>query len=164
MKKILFLLLCLFLCGCTARSAQLIQPSAVPDRVITKTAIPAETVSGTVSEGDPWESCAASGNTSVSVISAANLNPEEFRRRVQITFMIQDPELSETSIALRCMNGKIYSCRIADGAVCLEQIDVSAEPNRVMKQICEELKDGILSIEELMDQLVPLFGEKAAGK
>ena len=26
------------------------------------------------------------------------------------------------------------------------------------------LKDGILSIEELMDQLVPLFGEKAAGK
>ena len=33
-----------------------------------------------------------------------------------------------------------------------------------LKKAGVPLKDGILSIEELMDQLVPLFGEKAAGK
>ena len=33
-----------------------------------------------------------------------------------------------------------------------------------LKKAGVPLKDGILSIEELMDQLVPLFGEKTAGK
>ena len=145
MKKLLFLFVILFLCGCSSRSANLIRPSAVPDRIITKTAVSPVSAAPKATGDDPWSVCAAAGNSGVTVTTAAELSPEEFRRRVQITFMIQDPELTNALTARRCMNGKLYVCQIKDGTNCLEQIDLSAEPNQSMKRICEEVKDGILS-------------------
>lgn len=145
MKKLLLLISVLLLCGCSPRASQVIRPSAVPDRVITKTAMPAAKKLPDIPEEDPWAVCAAAGNSGVTVSTAAELSPEEFLRRVQITFMIQEPELPNALTARRCMNGKLYACQIKDGTNCLEQIDLSAVPNQVMTRICEEVKDGILT-------------------
>ena len=165
-KKLLFLLSFLLLCGCSSRSAQVIRPSAVPDRIITKTAMPAaeksaETIGISLPEipdKDPWTTCADKGDSRVMVSTAADLSPEEFRRRVQITFMIQDPDLQDTLTARRCMSGKLYVCHIDDDNNCLVPVNYSAEPTQTMAEICKELKDGVLT-----DQAIPLNSAYAWG-
>lgn len=155
-KKLVFLLSFLMLCACSPRSAQVVRPSAVPDRIITKTAIPpAGKTEGNslpeIPDDDPWAACAAIGNSGVTIETAADLDPEELLRRMQITFMIQTVDLPDALIARRCMNGKLYVCQIKDGNNCLIPVDFSAQPNQTMDRICEELKDGILT-----DEAVPL--------
>ena len=167
LKNLLLLLSFLLLCACTPRSAQVIRPSAVPDRIITKTAMPAAEKSQEITNGnslpeipdsDPWAACASIGDSGVTVSTAADLSPEEFRRRVQITFMIQDPDLQDALTARRCMNGKVYVCHINDDNNCLMPVNFTAEPNQAMAEICKELKDGVLS-----DQAIPLNSAYAWG-
>ena len=144
-NKLLFLLAILFLCGCSPRAAQVVRPSAVPDRIITKTAVSPVSGPSEPKGEDPWAECGTAGNSGVTISTASELVPEELLRRVQITFMIQDPELPNALTARRCMNGKLYVCQIKDGTNCLEQIDLTAEANQSMQRICEEVKDGILT-------------------
>ena len=150
MKWLLLPLMFLLLCGCSPRTAGDIRPSAVPDRTVTKTAIPPSAPSAETPADDPWKVCADSGNSGISVSSAAELEPEELLRRVQITFMIQAPELRDEMIVTRCMNGKLYACRMGADARCFDLIDRNTEPTQAMRRICEELKDGVLT-----DQAVP---------
>ena len=96
-------------------------------------------------EDDPWQECAAVGTGGITVAAGTELHPEELLRRIRISYMIQDAELSELLIARRCMNGKLYTCRIGTENRCFDQPDLTTEPNPAMKQVCEELKDGILA-------------------
>ena len=159
MKKLFVLLLLLVMCGCTPRSAQVVRPSAVPERIISKTAI-APSPAGTVREDDPWQECAAVGTGGITVAAGTELHPEELLRRIRISYMIQDAELSELLIARRCMNGKLYTCRIGTENRCFDQPDLTTEPNPAMKQVCEELKDGILADAVLIQNTAYAWGCK----
>ena len=100
-----------------------------------------------ISPGDPWSQCAAEINSEQSLWKVADLAPEEFRRRVQITYMIQDPDIETSFIIERCMNGKVYTCLVNEKTNCVEKLDFSTEPNDTMIEICSnpELDNGILT-------------------
>lgn len=128
----------------------IIRPSAVPEKRLTRTAVvPAAKQADPLlllSE-DPWERCAAAGNTESQPENVANIENDEFRRRVQITFLIQDQDAQYAFIAERCMEGKVYACRIDGKTNCAERLDFSVEPNEAMKAFCAdpEMEGAILS-------------------
>lgn len=144
-------ILCFLLCGCGIRAANYImRPSAVPEKRLTKTAvIPAvkEADPLLILSDDPWVRCAASANTESQPENVAAIENDEFRRRVQITFLIQDQDIQNTFIAKRCMDGKVYACRIDGKTNCAEKLDFSVEPNETMKAFCAdpEMEGAILS-------------------
>ena len=87
----MLLLTSLLLCGCGGRTSYTIQPSAVPQKFITKTAIPPLEETGDISlpvSPDPWQYCADVTVSGISLQKVSDIEDEEFRRRVQITFMI----------------------------------------------------------------------------
>lgn len=151
-KQILFILFLGFLlCGCGMRAANYsIRPSAVPEKRLTKTAVvPAvkEVDPLLILSEDPWERCAAAGNSGSQPENVAAIENAEFRRRVQITFMIQEQDIQNAFIAERCMDGKVYACRIDGKANCAQRLDFSVEPNEAMKAFCAdpEMEGAILS-------------------
>ena len=142
-KLILFtVFLCFLLCGCGMKAADhIIRPSAVPEKKLTKTAVvPAakETDPLLLLSDDPWERCAAAGNSESRPENVANIENDEFRRRVQITFLIQDADTQYAFIAERCMDGKVYVCRIDGKANCAERLNFSVEPNDAMRNFCSD--------------------------
>ncbi len=100
-----------------------------------------------ISSGSPWSECAAEIDSEQSLWKVSDLAPEEFRRRVQITYMIQDTDAETTFIIQRCMNGKVYTCLVNEKTNCVEKLDFSMEPNDIMIDICTnpELENGILT-------------------
>lgn len=128
----------------------IMRPSAVPEKRLTKTAVvPAakEVDPLLLLSEDPWERCTAAGNSESRPEKVANIENDEFRRRVQITFLIQDAETQNAFIAERCMDGSVYVCRI-DGTVnCAERLDFSVEPNDAMRNFCSDpdMEGAVLS-------------------
>ena len=128
------------LSGCgTISSGNLVKPSEVPAKRITKTAMapvsnPTEQLP-TISS-DPWLECESLITSGISPIKVADIIDEDFRRRVQITFTIQNTEAETSYIAQRCMKGKVYACRIDGTANCAEKLDFTTEPNVPMKRFC----------------------------
>ena len=117
-----------------------VRPSAVPQKWMTKTAVPPVmkvTEPLSVLSDDPWERCAAVGNSESLPENVAAIENEEFRRRVQITFMIQADDTRNTFIAERCMDGKLTVCLIDGQNNCAERLNFSAEPNEAMSAFCE---------------------------
>lgn len=151
MKQILLLLLLLLLlCGCVRHDSHLnVRPSAVPGKILTKTAIPPQTSARSVTDpgNDPWEYCAAESDSDPVLLRVSELLPEEYRRRVQISFMIQNEDASSALIAQRCMGGKVYVCQTQEGRDCHSRLDFSAEPNETMLAICAypEVEGAILT-------------------
>lgn len=144
--KFIFIISAFLLCGCASQTGT-IQPSAIPEKRITKTAIPPYSAAESEPEhsDDPWMNCSNILDGEISISSVENLSPEEFRRRVQITFMIQDQDSAMASVALRCMNEKVYACVINGKNQCLEKVSYSTEPNETMKIICADLQTGTLT-------------------
>lgn len=153
MKRLIILttILLFLLCGCGMKAANYtVRPSAVPEKQLTKTAIPP---AGKVTEplailsDDPWERCAAVGNSESRPENVANIESEEYRRRVQITFMIQNDEMKNAFIADRCMDGKLYACRIDPQTNCAERLNFSVEPNETMRAFCAnpDMEGALLS-------------------
>lgn len=144
------ILLCsvILLSGCSARVVSRIQPSAVPQKWVTKTAVPSvtqPTIALPVEGSDPWQECAALIVSGTLPHKVSQIENEEFRRRVQITFMIQDQEAENAFIAERCMSGKLYVCRIDGLHNCAEKLDFTMEPNEAMRLYCaDEAKDGAI--------------------
>lgn len=124
-------------------------PSAVPEKRVTKTAaVPtAMTRNITYTGTDPWEECSGRAESDPVVQKISEMEPEEFRRRVQITFMIQNEDSEYTSAARRCMNGKVYACLIDENTGCIDKLDFSTEASDAMKLICADpaLEGGILA-------------------
>ena len=151
MKARLFFhfLLIFFLCGCVRHGGdRFVRPSAVPEKRITKTAIPAGGIpERDLSGDDPWERCRVLINSESDLSAIAGLEPEEFRRRVQITFMVRDADAETSFILSRCMAGKLYACPVSESTNCLEPLNFSTEPNDRMKEICTDpaLDGGILT-------------------
>lgn len=151
MKKTIFLMILLLsLSGCVHhKTGKTVMPSAVPEKRVTKTAIaPTEPVRNISYIGsDPWEECAGLAESEPIVQTVSELEPEEFRRRVQITFMIQNDDAGSASSVRRCMNGKVYACLLSDSPDCVNKLDLSTEPNDAMKLICADpsLEGGILA-------------------
>ncbi len=149
--KIYFLLIfLLLLAGCVRHGAEKAAvPSAVPEKRLTKTAAaPTAAVRKIAYIGtDPWEECAGQTESSPVVQLISDMEPEEFRRRVQITFMIRNEDSELKSAARRCMNGKVYACLIDNNNNCIEKLDFSAEANDAMKRVCADpsLEGGILA-------------------
>ena len=140
------------LCGCgTISSGEIVRPSAVPEKRITKTPLPpaaADTTDILPSlSSDPWLDCESVIVSGVSPIKVAEIENEDFRRRVQITFTIQNTEAEKSYIAQRCMNGKVYACHIDGTQNCAEKLDFTTEPNDAMKRFCAntEMEGSILS-------------------
>lgn len=125
-------------------------PSAEPGKRVTKTAIPPVSLPTKVLQDnpeDPWQQCASvivSGSYPEKVSEIENA---ELRRRVQITFMIQDEAAENSFIAERCMNGKLYICLINGLNNCAEKLDFTTESNESMRNYCssEEMEGAILS-------------------
>ena len=145
-----FFLLSFLLCSCIHHgSEKMIMPSAVPEKVIVKTAIADDTLLPDVgsASADPWSRCALEINSGQSLRKVADLDPAEFKRRVQITFMIQEADTETSFVIERCMNGKVYACLVSERTNCVEPLDLSTEPNDTMKDICSnpELDNGILT-------------------
>ena len=146
----LILFSALFLCGCAGRVNFVMVPSAEPGKRVTKTAIPPVSLPTKVlpdNPEDPWQHCASvivSGSYPEKVSEIENA---ELRRRVQITFMIQDEAAENSFIAERCMNGKLYICLINGMNNCAEKLDFTTEPNEAMRNYCssEEMEGAILS-------------------
>lgn len=141
--KTLFLLLVLFcFCGCIRHEAGTqIKPSAVPEKTLTKTAIPgdiSQAVLNAENENAPWKYCQAVGTNGPVIHKVSELPSEELTRRVQITFMIQDNEKDSSYVAQRCMNGEIYVCRVSEGTNCIEKLDYSLEANEAMLAFCAD--------------------------
>ena len=149
MKKILMLILLSFLlCGCAERVSYTVQPSAVPQKFITKTAIPPLEETGDISlpvSPDPWQYCADVTVSGISLQKVSDIEDEEFRRRVQITYSIQDADADSSFITDRCMNGKLYVCKIDPQTNCAEKLDFTMEPNDFMQGFCAEAeKEGAI--------------------
>ena len=149
MRKILFGLFCLMmLCGCTGKASFVAQPSAVPEKRITKTAVPPVTKPTDVLpiiKPDPWQYCASVIVSSSFPEKVSEIENEELRRRAQITFMIQDQETESSFIAERCMNGKLYICLINGVNNCAEKLDFTTEPNEAMQSYCaDEAMEGAI--------------------
>ena len=138
-KWMLFLIPALLLTGCVHhQSGYRAVPSAVPEKWLTKTA---EAGSASVLPDlsmDIWQQCALSGNGNISLAAVQNLQPEEYSRRVRITFAIQDDRLQTATIMQRCMNGKVYVCLAGIGDHCAEKIDFSVEVNELMEKTCAD--------------------------
>lgn len=120
-------------------SGNVVRPSAVPEKRVTKTAVVPAAKSAeplSVLSDDPWERCSAVGNSAGLPIKIADIENPEYRRRVQITFVIRDEDAETSFIAERCMDGKIYTCLINGQANCAEKLDFSTEPNEAMKAFC----------------------------
>ena len=115
-------------------------PSAVPEKRVTKTAIvpTAMTRNITLPGTDPWEECAELSESDPIVQTVSELETEEFRRRVQITFMVRNEDTENTSIAKRCMSGKVYACLIDENNDCINKLDLSTEANEAMKLVCAD--------------------------
>ena len=149
--RALFLIFALFLLsGCVRHSADPnIRPSAVPGKRITKTAVPPQISARSAidPDSDPWETCEAETDSDPVLLRVADLVPEEYRRRVQISFMIQNEDASSALIAQRCMGGKVYVCQTQEGRDCHSRLDFSAEPNETMLAICAypEVEGAILT-------------------
>lgn len=149
-KTIIPLIFLLFLCGCAGKASYIVLPSAVPQKSVTKTAIPP--LSGTndslpVIENDPWAQCAERIVSSPVPQRVGDIGNADYRRRVQITYMIQDQDADSTYIAERCMSGNLYTC-LLDGTVnCGQKLDFSTEPAEAMKDFCSdpEMDGAILS-------------------
>ena len=145
--SIFFAIIC---CGCAGRVNYVVLPSAVPQKTITKTAVPPEVKKpDTLPDisSDPWQHCATVTVSNSSPEKVSEIENEEFQRRVQITFMIQNEEMENTFIADRCMNGKLYVCLINGLNNCAEKLDFTTEPNEPMRAYCadEEMEGAILS-------------------
>ena len=145
MKKCLHLMsfiIFFLLCGCGGHpSDRVVRPSAVPQKWVTKTAIPPlmkTTEPLAVLSDDPWEQCEALGITESTAENVAEIRDPEFRRRVQITLMIQEPDTGKSFIGKRCMNGKVYVCLIGPQTNCAERLDISVTPNEQMKAFCAD--------------------------
>lgn len=143
------IILAVILCGCAGKVSYVVLPSAVPQKTITKTAIPLDVKeSNTLPDinSDPWQHCATVTVSNSSPEKVSEIENEEFRRRVQITFMIQNEALENTFIADRCMNGKLYVCLINGLNNCAEKLDFTTEPNEAMQAYCadEEMEGAIL--------------------
>ena len=146
----LLIFICLALCGCVHhRGGSPILPSAVPEKHITRTSIPGNSAGGPADAAgdDPWRQCTQIFSSEKELLKVSDLHPEEFRRRVQITFMVQDADAETSFIISRCMNGKLYACLVSEKTNCVDKLDLSTEPNDVMKEICAdpELEGGILT-------------------
>ena len=131
----------IFLSGCvTHRENVSIRPSAVPEKQLTKTAIAPSSAALEISYygEDPWEECEYITESSPSPLPVSDITSEEFRRRVQITFMIPNEETDSTFIAKRCMNGKVYACLMDGENNCSEPLDFSFEANETMQTLCED--------------------------
>ena len=115
-------------------------PSAVPEKRLTKTAIaPTAPVRNVSYMGiDPWEECAGLSESDPVVQPVSELEPEEFRRRVQITFMVRNEDTETSSAARRCMNGKVYACLMNEDSNCIDKLDLSTEPNEAMELVCAD--------------------------
>ena len=149
-SKWLTLLFLLLLAGCVRHgSDKAAMPSAVPEKRVTKTAAApaAMALPAAYSGTDPWEECEGLDESDPVVQRISEMEPEEFRRRVQITFMIQNEDSGLRSAARRCMNGKVYACLIDVTNNCADKLDFSAEANDAMKRICADpsLEGGILA-------------------
>ena len=144
----MLLLTSFLLCGCGGRASYTIQPSAVPQKFVTKTAIPpVEETRDIVLPvvPDPWEYCAAVTVSDISLQKVSEIEDEEFRRRVQITFMIQDAEADLSFITDRCMNGKLYVCKLEGQKNCAQKLDFTMEPDDAMQAFCADAeKDGAI--------------------
>ena len=143
------IILAVILCGCAEKGSYGGLPSAVSQKTITKTAIPLDVKeSNTLPDinSDPWQHCATVTVSNSSPKKVSEIENEEFRRRVQITFMIQNEALENTFIADRCMNGKLYVCLINGLNNCAEKLDFTTEPNEAMQAYCadEEMEGAIL--------------------
>ena len=120
MRKILFGLFCLMmLCGCTGKASFVAQPSAVPEKRITKTAVPPVTKPTDVLpiiKPDPWQYCA-------SVIVSGSF-PEK---------------VSEIE------NEELRICLINGVNNCAEKLDFTTEPNEAMQSYCaDEAMEGAI--------------------
>ena len=151
-KTFVFCTLLIFLlCGCGLKTAEyIIRPSAVPEKHVTKTAVaPAAKQPDMlpVPSDDPWEQCAAARNSEVTPEKITNIENEELRRRLQITFEIQDAAAAHAYIARRCMNGKLYACEISPSTNCAERLNFTTEPNEAMRLFCSDpdLEGSIIS-------------------
>lgn len=148
--RALFLIFALFLLsGCVRHSADPnIRPSAVPGKRITKTAVPPQISARSAidPDSDPWETCEAETDSDPVLLRVADLVPEEYRRRVQISFMIQNDAADSALIAQRCMNGRVYVCHAEEGKNCHDRLDFSTIPNEMMEAVCAypELEGGTL--------------------
>ena len=151
MKNIfVFFLFMMLLSGCAGSSVSKIQPSAIPEKRVTKTAIaPSAKASGPLQilSDDPWERCGSVQNSESLPLRIADISNEEYRRRVQITFMVQDSEAGSTFVAERCMLGKVYNCLINGRNNCAQKLDFSTEPNEAMQDFCAdpEMEGSIVS-------------------
>ncbi len=145
--KRLLILIPIILCGCVRHDNNvLIRPSAVPSKVLTKTAIAplsAPRVPG--SDNDPWNDCTELVDTEPVLMKVSDIENEEFRRRIQITCMIRNEAADKTVIARRCMNGKVYICENNGQHFCLEKLDFSTEPPEVLSELCAQPElDGMI--------------------
>ncbi len=136
--KRLLLLIPVILSGCVHHSNNVqILPSAVPAKVLTKTAIaPSSESHMPGSDTDPWKECADIVDSEPVLTAVSDLENEEFRLRVQITYMIQIDREETAVIGQRCMNGKVYVCEIKDRQNCIDKLDFSTEPKEVLKELC----------------------------
>ena len=145
-KIILMLFLSVFLSGCVHHQTNYrIVPSAVPGKRLTKSA--AAGTNNTLPDvaADPWQKCAFSGDSDISIVTAAELKPEEYSRRVRITFAIQDERAQTSVIMQRCMNGKVYTCLAGISDHCVDKIDLSTDVNETMKRACSDpALDGVM--------------------
>ena len=149
-KTFILLTLLLFLSGCIHhQSGKAVMPSAVPEKRVTKTAAAPTAIARSITYigTDPGEECSGLSESDPVVQKVSDLEPDEFRRRVQITFMIQNEDSEYRSAARRCMNGKVYACLIDDNNNCIDKLDFSTEANDAMKLICADpsLEGGILA-------------------
>ena len=144
-KIMLMLFLSVFLSGCVRhQSTYRIVPSTVPEKRLTKTADTGAQNTLPDLGLDPWQQCALTGDGEISIVSAAELKPEEFSRRVRITFAIQEDRAPMTVIMQRCMNGKVYTCLAGIGDHCVDKIDLSTDVNETMKRACSDpTLDGV---------------------
>ena len=142
------LLLSFLLCGCAGRASYTVRPSAVPEKIVTKTAIPPFSDSQDSLPSvplDPWQHCASVTVSGTSLQKVSQIEDEEFRRRVQITFLIQDAETETAYITERCMNGEVYVCNVDGRTNCMEKLDFTTEPNESMRSFCGDTeKDGAI--------------------
>lgn len=151
-KTLVFCILLIFLlCGCGLKTADyIIRPSSVPAKRVTKTAVaPAAKLPEElpVLSDDPWGQCAAARNSEVTPEKITNIENDEFRRRLQITFEIQEEAAARAYIAHRCMNGKLYACQISPNTNCAERLNFTPDPNEAMRQFCSDpdLEGSIIS-------------------
>ena len=120
-RTALLLLAALLLCGCVRHVDDKAAPTELPlTKVLTRTA-EAPTTSDSADddavgmivreEDDPWTVC-ADGTDSMSISSVADLQNEEYRRRVQITLNIQDSEAAGVTVITRAWTARSTSATL----------------------------------------------------